>query len=31
MQMSIIAKITGFFKKNPQNSEKDGLLRVIII
>jgi len=27
MQMSIIAKITGFFKKNPQNSEKDGLLK----
>ena len=27
MQMSIIAKITGFFKKNPQNSEKDGQLK----
>lgn len=24
--MSIIAKITGFFKKNPKNSEKDGQL-----
>jgi len=27
MQMSIIAKITGFFKKNPQNLEKDGQLK----
>jgi hypothetical protein len=25
--MSIIAKITGFFKKNPQNLEKDGQLK----
>ncbi len=25
--MSIIAKITSFFKKNPQNSEKDGQLK----
>ncbi|WAM22443.1 MAG: hypothetical protein OI717_00520 (plasmid) [Candidatus Methanoperedens sp.] len=25
--MSIIAKITGFFKKNPQNSEKDELIK----
>jgi hypothetical protein len=27
MQMSIIAKITGFFHKKPQNLEKDGQLK----